>query len=864
MGYCRICLLCGKSIDSTYTGKGIEAWRSWFQILQLEEGAAGNHLIGSSDTYIHTQNVVHAACWIVVTVVLGTSRVDVRWLDRFCHVLRDMKPFMISIKFIQSPDALDYNLNREFSDTTDSDAVKNSNVLGHNPGRKCDNATNSNPVKNPNVLEDNPPRKFHGAIKSNPVRSSGIDLKIPHEIIQIIYSFLNSYKDICSFQQVTHIKPSDKIWLFLAHKYLAVDVQQLTSKAEIVRSTKQALTNLHYFSSSFPHTANYTVVLDNAKLLISKIQYSLTGRDTDIVTSGRDTIFSDPKGSLSKQKEISWSTSQMEFNFSRIRNQYYLCGFCCGGSKLGYDGDLTVKFSPKYLCGMRLISNGKGFIALQIKDQLEWGPVLPGGVTETDLGTCVHAQLEWPSGCKDETFILSFDTIKICALAFAKKKSIVPLVQPAVWQSRLPLQQLKPVILIDRAAGDRIHPYTFIDSNITSITAVNAFVDRRTEAISAIEFVMGPYNVLSIGHKLSSASKLSFHPDLDKHEKVVGLTCAKASSGKNNGISIKFLTSLGRTILFGNEAAKEWCPISSSSHGLFCTSKVMDEYCISIFGVFLDVDNNLDQFLKMPSSENSVKWTSKLINFDNHFEPAISFCSKACMMSIRKIIIYSETFSEKDYLTGMKILYNNRSPDILGQAREEFQTLNFDGLTGTLSELLVYYTIEYGSRYKVRGLTFCCTSQDFQVGVCKASVHESLQINESQDVLDKPPQGSLDLLGEDLTVEDFEELEATVLAKSFRKPLERSSNNALSSREDVESKASSIAKRPVDTNVTTTPKSVAQQQATETFFTLSTVRNLDFVPSHLYTPENSLVVQPSTNSNSPVQNQACATKKPST
>ncbi|KAI9726532.1 MAG: hypothetical protein M1834_009019 [Cirrosporium novae-zelandiae] len=501
MGYCYICFLCGKSIDSKYTGRGVEAWRSWFQTLQLDESNAGNYLIGPSDTYIRTQNVVHAACWIVVTAVLGTSRIDARWLDKFYHVLRDMEPFMTSIKFDQSPDALDHNLNREFSNIIDSNSVKNLDALGNNPHRKSYDVTKSNSIK---VL--------------------GSYLEMPHEIIQIIYLFLDSYKDICSFQQVIYVEPSDKIWLSLGHKYLAVDMQQPTYKAEIIRSIKQALTNLHYFPSSFPHATNYATVLNNTKLLLSKMRYSLAGKDIDITISGRDIIFSNPKALLSKQRMISWNICQMEFNFSCINTQHYLCGLCYEDLKLGYDGDLTVKVSSKYFCGIRLINNGKGFVAIQIKDQSKWGPILPRGITEMDSSTFVYTQLEWPLGYKNGAFIFFFDAIKICALAFAKNKSIISLAQPVIWQSRLPLQKLKPVILIDCAGEDRIYPYTFIDCNITAVTAVNVFVDQRTEAISAIEFVIGPNNILSIGHELSSAAKLSFHLDSDKRENIIGLT----------------------------------------------------------------------------------------------------------------------------------------------------------------------------------------------------------------------------------------------------------------------------------------------------------------------------------------------------
>ncbi|KAI9726384.1 MAG: hypothetical protein M1834_009047 [Cirrosporium novae-zelandiae] len=603
MGYSTICYLCGRYIDSTCAGKDSQAWQAYFQILrQLDENY--NRLIEPSDTSIPSgTNVVHAACWVVVAKVLGSATINANWLERFYHCLQDLKPFLKSISSLYSPEILEPNLECKSDNDEQASQIAEhgTTIFGH----------------------------------------------IPIEIIQIVYSFLDCYTDIYNIQQLINVEPEYKIWCILGQKYQDYDTRfGEGTQQDLINRFRRILENLRQRPSLFPHALNYGTVWDNVKVVLNKLEDTLTGEDFDSNVFHCDAISSRFRTKSLNKKIFHFDrTLGLTIRFTHVGNHRYLCGFGYGDEIIGYKGDSSVQV-PSVFHGLQLVSDGEGFIAIQILSQTITPIYWPKEFSETGFYNFIFGQLEWP---RDQN----------------------------MWA------------LEKNRRYDRLLP-----SNKCMA------IKLSTAELSACRYCKLPFQFFYMALYV-------FHQEF-----------------KYEHCNQRILTSLGRTIIFGDEALTTWVPGSSCKNGIFCTSEISDEYCLSVLGTFFNESDEPEQSVELPQPDMSIVWETQTVKFDGDIMPTLAFLSTASLSSISKITIYTDGCSEK-YLSGMKIFHTDRSPEIVGEAREEYQTVLLDE---PLQHILTYYTINYATCYRIQGLVFTCPSTAFKVGLCEGPRQEFLEI----------------------------------------------------------------------------------------------------------------------------------------
>ncbi|KAK2812030.1 hypothetical protein FQN50_001739 [Emmonsiellopsis sp. PD_5] len=544
MGYCRLCLLCGKTIDSKCSGKGVDAWRAVYQVFQFEVDAAGrSSLVRPSNIYIPvgTRYVTHSACWSVLQKAFAPGEIGHEWLERFCLTLHDLQPFLAHIPFPESPEFVDSDLDGDFGN-----------------GARSDKACNTRGASNTGVFS----RFF-----------------LPNEIVQAIYSHLDNYEDVSNLQQAALIEPDTRKWLELGRRYIAYGYPFTRSTTDMTSETiRRALRNLHnYPCSRFPHTVNYGTVWENAELITGKINQPLLGLDLDtgIDVPQRHALRSSLSSGLAGKKLLRLKGSpRVSFNFNQVRDRRYLCGFQLDDNISGYEGDSSITVPLGEFCGLRLVSDGHGFISLQVKKNTStWDPHWYGDLPENDTAQLAFATMEWPS-CHDISLAIFLDTFKVHTL-FYISDSFSPPNHPTVWYSRLPSQTLTPVVLVDRNPLDAVLPSSFIDEDLEKFAAASAFVDVYTQSITGFELAdKGGINVL-IGRQHPLTSKLSFHVNFEAGETLTGLACAEANI--NSGVAVKFFTNHGRSVIFGDPTASNW-HVTHSPNGVFCTSNTYQSF----------------------------------------------------------------------------------------------------------------------------------------------------------------------------------------------------------------------------------------------------------------------------------------------
>ncbi|EGC44031.1 hypothetical protein HCEG_03246 [Histoplasma capsulatum var. duboisii H88] len=668
MGYCQPCLLCGRTIDSTCSA-GVEAWRASFQPLQFEEDVmSGYRLVKPSKTYIPagTKDVTHSLCWLVVTKALGTRAVNFEWLQRFCQLLGDMGPFFTPIPFPESPEI-----------------PNNAEGIGNEPVSKT--STDGN-----------------GGVFDR--------FALPHEIVQVIYRHLNSYQDVVNLKKAARIGPDARKWFVLGRKYLAYGSPFLTgSNEEVSSKIKGILWNLHNRPSCFPNVVNYSTVWENVEMVFSKMEQRLFGLDTEINLTERHVVRSTLRSGQLRKKAIRFNAvSRISVNFSDILDRRYVCGFQFDDNISGYEGDLSITIPLKRFSGLRLVSDGEGFTALQIKNISAWEQNWYGSAP--DSGHLMFAQMEWSSSHSVELAI-SVDAFKVHAIAYTSD----PLQSQSVaWDSKLPSESVTSTVLVDRHPLDGVLPFSFVDKHLGDAKAISAFIDVWTQSIMGFEFTFGS-SLVNIGRPHPSATKVSFHVDFQVGEVFTALACAEANV--NSGVAMKFFTNFGRSVIFGDPTAENW-RVAAFPKGVFCTSRISPSVsigigmdCISVLGVLQS--RPLQQHVDVNTSQPATRYETVNIKFTGSCEPTVAFLSMADFTAVSRITIYMECLSGNGYLCGIKIFHRDSSPDMLGEAREEAQSF---AVNDELTYVSIYYDVNFGTSYQVKGLRFGCASHFMDVG----------------------------------------------------------------------------------------------------------------------------------------------------
>lgn len=328
---------------------------------------------------------VHVVCWSVLKKVAQPNDTDPQWLRRLTLVQHNLRPFLKVIPFRNSsPEFLDSGLEEELERCTERiQAWKND-------------------------------------------RNIDVFARLPNEIIQVIHDFLDSHHDMLNLWQVTSVEPSPKKWLPPGRKYLAYGSPFMENNTfdKAARMIQRLLWNLHVEPSRFPHCANYSVVWDNAELVIEKAGNPFLGLDTDMdipeqhCTHITATLlpkqlfgFSTHASELLGSKIMHLDCSSISFHFSHLPDRQYLCGFQLDDHITGYSGHSSNTVPRTELCGLRLVSDGHGYIAVQVKKNTAWDACWYGSSPEaysSNENQMTFSQLEWPAGCEGD-LIISLD-----------------------------------------------------------------------------------------------------------------------------------------------------------------------------------------------------------------------------------------------------------------------------------------------------------------------------------------------------------------------------------------------------------------------------------------------------------------------
>lgn len=107
---------------------------------------------------------------------------------------------------------------------------------------------------------------------------------------------------------------------------------------------------------------------------------------------------------------VEFKTSiSLTLRFNRVYNRHYLCGITYDGHTIGYKGDGTATIVLERWTGLRLLSDGHGFVSVQARDHPNWRNVdtlLPLHSLESELR---HCEVVWDKGSTQGTIVLSLD-----------------------------------------------------------------------------------------------------------------------------------------------------------------------------------------------------------------------------------------------------------------------------------------------------------------------------------------------------------------------------------------------------------------------------------------------------------------------
>lgn len=162
----------------------------------------------------------------------------------------------------------------------------------------------------------------------------------------------------------------------------------------------------------WPHAAAYKTVWDNCETVLNNLGQQLHGSFDNhnqkalSVRSGiveRHTVGR-------KSQDIDLETySTLTFRFNRVYSLRYLCGITVNEHTVGYIGDDSNTALTTQWTGLRLVSDGHGFVFVQVRDGSEWQDVTPMDPLQNSKGDTSYCEIEWSRGSKRGTLDVSLD-----------------------------------------------------------------------------------------------------------------------------------------------------------------------------------------------------------------------------------------------------------------------------------------------------------------------------------------------------------------------------------------------------------------------------------------------------------------------
>jgi hypothetical protein len=324
MGYLIDCHLCGRKIDSHLLGDEDQDWRAIYQELKWGEDA-NLPKPGISDITSEPEHYVHAACWKV-----AQARVEVRTFKgdqiyRFRTLLNDI-PELLTVPFLVSPSLSDDVLQAEPED----------------PEKGCTSRT-----KEP---------------------------YLPPEIWDTTFSLLETVQDVDALRTAIKVEPSKTVWEALQMQVFGViDHHTPENVTNILRNLSRQPTSV------FKHTTNYTTVLQNTDIVLSKMAQHFRGEQAGMTDSKYHFLTAgSPSAKCSPVFETFPETSNLRFHFSRSLTESYLTGVTDGTTSVGYEGDQVIEIAVSSINGIRVIYDEHRIAAIQFKINNDWDRLLAG------------------------------------------------------------------------------------------------------------------------------------------------------------------------------------------------------------------------------------------------------------------------------------------------------------------------------------------------------------------------------------------------------------------------------------------------------------------------------------------------------
>ncbi|KAI2385989.1 hypothetical protein LOY87_005804 [Ophidiomyces ophidiicola] len=681
MPYSEPCPLCNTNVDSAFSGRGVEDWKASLTLLELEHD--GPTLITPPVTFMlrHDQHAVHSACWSILNGAVLSKDISHRWLGSIREIFEDLEPHFAEIQWPERPEFLE-------------------------------GSWQSIPAPEANKLD------------SSVIGTFG-NIFLPVEILQVIHSHLECYDDVRNFTRVIGVDPAPAAWLALGKTYFGPGLASIKgTRRQIADIIERILWNVHNSPTCLPHIANYCAVWENVKLTLSILAQTIRGSDISsvkiddrCVVRCRDVI-----GALKHQKSLPLkSPCKLTVHFTSVRTRDYLCGLQINDDCAGYTGNLSLSTTIEEFRGLRIALDDYGFLSLQVKDGKSWQLHTCGTLPPNEIEYLSFAQLEWPI-CQDSELILCLDTFKIQTISYHSQDLEEELPHFSIWHGGFPSPYLTPSVLFDRFPNEGIRPCTFLDQGLDTVISISAFVDTWWQSLSGIEFTFrGKSDTARLGRPAKTFTKLSFNLDWEQGEIILGAGCAVAHH--NQGLSIKFFTNFGRSVIFGGPILGDWHTIKGIA-GIYCSSAI---FChtfpdgsmpfISFFGVLKECIGSHNLIVDDVATIEVTTWPQEIVTFDKN-ESVLGFVSRSDLTSISGITVYAESLLEEARLTGIKIYHFDRNPDLLGEAREEIHTFS---VADDLIKIETYYSMNHGSLCQIRGFRFC-----FELGLVELGNTESV------------------------------------------------------------------------------------------------------------------------------------------
>lgn len=368
-----ICDLCGAFCGPKYAKSKEDQWKRDVRELRIDQTG------GSVDPEIvryPLKVIIHRVCWDIVERIAPLESHDTCWLGEFARNLHTKRPHLRRVHDQASPLLLDKELRILLGPLTTSQT----SISG-----------------SPACLQQ--PSWFH---------------VLPLDLVSDVYSFLADVLDIVNFRLAMGLDPPLATWQRVLIKYHDWDLQ-CNDNGQFCSSIGRVVSRIEHKgveSSMWPHAAAYETVWKNCETVLAHFGQQPQGslddhnRQATSIRSGAD----ERRTAVRIAQEIDLETLRsLTFRFNCIYNLSYLCGITLDEHTIGYVGDRFKTVLAKQWTGLRLVSDGQGFINVQIRSGSEWEDVVPMDRSENSNGENRYCEMKWDAGKRQRTLSISVD-----------------------------------------------------------------------------------------------------------------------------------------------------------------------------------------------------------------------------------------------------------------------------------------------------------------------------------------------------------------------------------------------------------------------------------------------------------------------